>query len=164
MAKGIPAICYALGTLGVLLFSAAISTIHKNLCEHGRKNKFAIKMMLFTCGYSLVYMALAFTIGYEFERSFESDFDASKFITAQILIFYFYRFLTLQNFVFGIEYLESANNSRKAQQCRPITFNLAEYTVCLLYAAELAISFAGVLKQMPAWGNLNEEQQFTDYF
>ena len=63
MAKGIPPICYLIGTLGVLLTFAAIAVIHRNMCMNDRFNKFAIKLMFFTLGYGLVYISMAFEIG-----------------------------------------------------------------------------------------------------
>lgn len=80
MSNGIPAFCYVLGTVGCLLLLAGLTTIYRNVIVTKRMNSFAIIQMAFTCGFAVVYLVLAFVIGYEHELQFEPDYAPDKFL------------------------------------------------------------------------------------
>ena len=103
--------------------TAAIAVIART------KSKFAKIQMAFSVGYSIVILAVAILIGLKFNM----DKHDEVFFYLGVVLFYAYRVLGLQGFLFGMKYLECALQTQECGTC-------STYRATILIAASYTLS------------------------
>jgi hypothetical protein len=138
---------------GAIILAVALNTISRIL--NGSKTGFSLTLMAFTLGYALQFAALFFI--YTFTVIVDGN-EMYNFYAFNICL-YFYWFLSIQAWIFGIKYIESAINNSIKPFLTQKQINFILWAGIAIYVAGLVFSAFTLFSDFPGY----DSADFTDW-